>query len=185
MKLHKHTNQIFTIDNFCTQQECQEMISHSNETGYSPALIHSRGNSRWVPEYRNNTRVFQTSFEMAEQFWQKLKPVFSIQIGKSVPVGFNEMFRFYKYEPGEFFARHTDSPYYRTETECSYYTFLLYLNEGYTGGQTAFADLVIEPKTGMALIFHHSLLHEGLVLTEGIKYVLRSDIMFRYMETEA
>ncbi len=184
MELYKHTNQIFTIDNFCTPQECEEMILYSTETGYSPALVHSRNNSRWVPEYRNNSRVFHTSPDMAVQFWDKLKPIFDIKIGNSVPIGFNELFRFYEYKPGEYFKKHSDSAYYRNESEGSYFTFLLYLNEGYEGGETTFDNLIITPKTGMALIFAHELLHEGMVVIAGVKYVLRSDIMFRYLGSQ-
>jgi hypothetical protein len=29
----------------------------------------------------------------------------------------------------------------------------------------------------MALLFQHQLLHEGCVVTSGVKYVLRSDVM--------
>ena len=31
----------------------------------------------------------------------------------------------------------------------------------------------------MALIFLHSLYHEGNEVTQGVKYVLRSDVMYR------
>ena len=31
----------------------------------------------------------------------------------------------------------------------------------------------------MALLFQHRLLHEGAEVTAGVKYVVRSDIMYR------
>ena len=34
------------------------------------------------------------------------------------------------------------------------------------------------PRTGMALLFQHMLLHSGERVVSGIKYVLRSDILF-------
>ena len=37
----------------------------------------------------------------------------------------------------------------------------------------------IKPKTGMALVFHHPLRHEGKEITSGTKYVLRTDIMYK------
>jgi hypothetical protein len=181
MKLTKHTAQIFTIDQFCSPQECNELIRHSNETGYSPATVNTHMGTKLLPDYRNNTRVFHTSNELAETFWQKLQPLFDARIGNSVPIGFNELFRFYKYEPGQRFKKHRDSAYFRNDSEGSYYTFLLYLNEEYKGGETAFENLAITPKTGMVLIFVHDLIHEGKEVKEGVKYVLRSDIMFRYM----
>ena len=70
-------------------------------------------------------------------------------------------------------------------------TFMIYLNDGMTGGETRFfggieqafrqpADpyLAVQPKTGMALIFLHSIWHEGAVVQTGRKYVLRTDVMF-------
>jgi len=47
------------------------------------------------------------------------------------------------------------------------------------GGATNFKDISIKPETGMALIFKHELLHEGAKVTAGLKYVLRSDVMYR------
>jgi hypothetical protein len=37
----------------------------------------------------------------------------------------------------------------------------------------------IEPHAGMALLFQHRLLHEGSEVTSGVKYVVRSDVMYR------
>jgi len=46
---------------------------------------------------------------------------------------------------------------------------------------TNFLDLerTIEPRAGMALLFQHRLLHEGSEVTDGVKYVVRSDVMYR------
>jgi hypothetical protein len=46
---------------------------------------------------------------------------------------------------------------------------------------TAFPDYDVEvvPRTGMALLFQHALVHEGCVVTHGVKYALRSDVMYR------
>jgi prolyl 4-hydroxylase len=57
---------------------------------------------------------------------------------------------------------------------------MVYLNEEFTGGATAFHDFHLEvaPRTGMALIFQHLVLHEGCELIDGTKYVLRSDVMY-------
>jgi len=56
---------------------------------------------------------------------------------------------------------------------------MIYLNDNYEGGETTFNDLTIRPQQGMALVFLHDLEHEGSVVRQGVKYVLRSDIMFR------
>lgn len=52
-------------------------------------------------------------------------------------------------------------------------------NEIFEGGETAFENLTIQPKTGTALCFLHEIKHEGCPINKGIKYVLRSDVMYR------
>jgi len=37
----------------------------------------------------------------------------------------------------------------------------------------------VVPVSGMALVFNHNILHEGEALKSGVKYLMRSDIMFR------
>jgi hypothetical protein len=56
---------------------------------------------------------------------------------------------------------------------------MIYLNDNFNGGATTFNDLVVLPKKGMALVFYHYFEHEGAEVTEGTKYVLRTDIMYR------
>lgn len=94
-------------------------------------------------------------------------------------LNFNEMFRVYKYSPGQQFKMHRDGSYIRNENEKSFYTFLIYLNDDFEGGETEFENLfTIIPKKGAALIFYHPLRHEGKTLISGLKYVLRTDVMY-------
>jgi prolyl 4-hydroxylase len=69
----------------------------------------------------------------------------------------------------------------RGPRERSLLTLMVYLNEGFEGGATAFHDfgVAVRPRTGMALLFQHRLLHEGCEVSAGVKYVLRSDVMYR------
>ena len=58
---------------------------------------------------------------------------------------------------------------------------MVYLNECEAGGHTKILDLdlSIAPKPGCALLFNHHLLHEGARVERGIKYAVRSDLMYR------
>ena len=56
---------------------------------------------------------------------------------------------------------------------------MIYLNEDMIGGETKFNHHSIKPATGKALIFKHELVHEGSKVIKGIKYVLRTDVMYR------
>ena len=42
----------------------------------------------------------------------------------------------------------------------------------------------VTPKEGTALIFNHDTLHEGLPVTEGVKYIIRTEIMYCRVDTE-
>jgi len=91
----------------------------------------------------------------------------------------------YRYKPGMRFAPHSDGAFVRDETEMSFYSYLVYLNCEFEGGQTTFLtepEIQIEPQTGWGLIFQHPLLHEGSEVTSGTKYVARTDLMYRKSE---
>ena len=87
---------------------------------------------------------------------------------------------FYRYDVGQQFDWHYDGCYERPNGERSWLTFMIYLNGDFDGGQTAFENAAVEPDTGMALFFVHQVLHKGQPVTNGRKYVLRSDVMYRF-----
>lgn len=37
---------------------------------------------------------------------------------------------------------------------------------------------VVQPAVGKALVFEHAIVHEGVAVDEGSKYVLRTDVMY-------
>lgn len=179
MQINKHTNNIFTIDNFWTKQECEDFIIMSETIGYTPATVTTEKGQKLVNEVRNNNRVIFNDDQLADKIWQELKSFAPSQFGNSKAIGLNELFRFYKYQVGQQFKKHRDQSFIRNDIEASYFTFLIYLNDNYEGGETTFNDFVIQPKQGTALIFQHDLEHEGSSVKQGIKYVLRTDIMYR------
>jgi prolyl 4-hydroxylase len=166
------------IDNFLSLKECADLIQLSEEIGYEAAKVNINGRQVNVPMVRDNERVLHFDKRLAENYWEKLKPEIP-KIGNSYPIGLNELWRFYKYFPGNRFKKHRDGSYARNEKEASFYTILIYLNSDFEGGETGFDDMIVKPETGMALIFDHNVRHEGIATTSGIKYVLRSDIMYR------
>lgn len=58
--------------------------------------------------------------------------------------------------------------------------FLIYLNEGCLGGETLFrqGNLKVSPKMGSAILFEHQLWHQGAEVESGVKFVLRSDVVY-------
>jgi prolyl 4-hydroxylase len=146
---------------------------------YEPATVQTENGPRLVDFIRNNNRVTYKDNDLANELWSAVKDYAPASIGESEAIGLNELFRFYKYQPGQQFKKHRDQSYIRNSKEASYFTFMIYLNDDFKGGATTFNDLVVTPKGGSALIFYHYIEHEGSEVLEGTKYVLRTDIMFR------
>lgn len=169
-------NKIITIDDFLTPEECENLINLSENLIYEKAKIDI---GKVVTEVRNNERVFYESKDLAKELFEKAKTYLVPKIGNSIVLELNELFRFYKYEKGHYFKGHQDGNFIRNDKEASYFTFLIYLNENYEGGETNFIEHKITPKTGTLLVFFHKLYHEGNEVTEGKKYVLRTDVMYR------
>jgi len=173
---HLIPDKIITVENFLTEQECSEFIDLGENSGFEMAKIDT---GSLMPEVRNNDRAFHENHALAEKLFKRLQPYVVPKIGNSIAVGLNELFRLYKYQKGQQFKGHQDGSFIRNDVEASYYTFLIYLNDGYEGGETIFLKHKIVPRKGMGLIFLHKLYYEGGEVLNGTKYVMRSDIMYR------
>lgn len=182
MKLTELAQNIYFIEDFWSAQQCDDFIAKTESIGYQPATIQTDNGPRLVDFIRNNNRVVYKDYDMASELWHLLKDIAPQEIGQSKAVGLNELFRFYKYQPGQLFKKHRDQSFIRNSSEASYFTFMIYLNDDFKGGATTFDHLEVSPKKGSALIFYHYLEHEGSEVIEGTKYVLRTDIMYKLKE---
>lgn len=171
--------EILEIPGFLSPAECTAFIAKSEAMGYEMAKVNAGSSQRIVRNIRNNERILHNDQGLADSLWAQLKEHVPSQIGLSEAIGLNELFRFYKYQVGQKFRRHRDESYQRNDSDFSYYTFMVYLNDGFEGGTTTFQNLTVKPEKGKALVFLHQLEHEGSEVTSGIKYVLRSDVMYR------
>ena len=179
---------IWTIDALLTPEECAAWIAWAEAKGFDEAPINTAHGPEMRKDTRNNSRVMVDLPELTSLLWERARPYVPADWGGRPVIGLNERVRFYRYDPGERFAPHADGAFRRANGERSELTFIVYLNEAFTGGQTAFYGswrtvvdppyVTTEPRTGQALLFHHPLWHEGLEVTAGRKYALRSDVMF-------
>ena len=110
---------------------------------------------------------------------------------------------------GDHFSPHLDGPWVPSEEESSVFTVVMYLNSDFEGGATSSLKKVlfpmcklsiiiwprpslplggvlcsVSPKAGTALIFNHDTVHEGQPVTQGTKYIIRTEIIFRQVDTE-
>lgn len=58
---------------------------------------------------------------------------------------------------------------------------LVYLNSLEDSGSTRFRDAQVDvfPRVGKAVLFRHELWHAGMPVNDGVKYVLRTDVLFK------
>lgn len=179
----------FVIHDFLMPQECAAYVAFSEQQGYEDASINIGGANAVVQDYRNNRRVMVDAADAAAKLFERarpaLPPVLWFDGVERTAAGLNERFRFYRYDPGQSFEPHYDGSFRRNEREESLLTFMVYLNEDFTGGTTDFYEqentprLRVKPRRGMALVFRHEMFHAGAPVVSGRKYVLRSDVMYR------
>jgi predicted 2-oxoglutarate/Fe(II)-dependent dioxygenase YbiX len=171
---------VWTIPEVLSREECAELIARIESNNPSSAPISTSTGFVMRPDIRNNDRTIFDDPELAAELFDRVRREVPPTLFGRVPCGANERFRCYRYDVGHKFSLHGDGAFVRSPTEGSLLTFMVYLNEGFEGGETDFPDLEtrIVPKTGMALLFQHPLLHEGCEVLSGTKYVLRSDVMY-------
>jgi len=156
----------FVIENLFTKEECDALISRSEQEGYEEALVNIGGGHQMkMNDMRNSDRCIIDDPEVAQDIWQRVMQVLdsvqnlqaentvqSLNLEKLlVPergwtaVGLNERLRILRYGPGTFFKPHCDGSYVRgkeagkpRQGEKSFVTCQLYLNQGCEGGETRF-----------------------------------------------
>ncbi|HEX2691488.1 MAG TPA: 2OG-Fe(II) oxygenase [Kofleriaceae bacterium] len=171
---------VFTLADVLRPDECMDMIARVEQLGFEDAPITTLRGFEMRPDVRNNKRVMLDDTGLAAELFGRLGGAIPPRLFGRRAVGVNERFRCYRYEPEQRFAPHYDGAYTRSPVERSELTLMVYLNDEFTGGRTAFHDFDVEvaPRTGIALLFQHRLLHEGCIVRSGVKYVLRSDVMY-------
>ena len=182
MKLDHEAPYILTLDNVISRYECADWINKIDSLDPKMAPITTMKGEVYKSEYRNNERVMINSPDYANSLFGRIKDRLPSSIFGASIVGLNELFRCYRYKPGMKFLPHSDGCYSRDDGERSYYTLLIYLNEVDSGGETAFyvePEIKITPKAGSILVFQHDITHEGCEVVSGIKYVVRTDVMYR------
>ncbi|KAL4539192.1 hypothetical protein Ndes2526B_g02548 [Nannochloris sp. 'desiccata'] len=178
---------MLTMEGCLTPDEASKFIKAAESIGFQHQG--SRG-AAYGEAFRDNDRITIQSPELADHLWTQtgLRQVLTdVNISGERAVGLNSNLRIYRYSKGQRFGRHVDDSVFvekpRGETQ---YTLLLYLSS-VVGGETIFYDdknrklASVAPQPGLALLHRHGdycLDHEGAAVRDGVKYVLRSDVVF-------
>lgn len=182
------TTPAWVWSHFLSEEECANIIATTNTLGY--------GCTAYNKDLRGNLRLICDDPFLAEALWQRVQKLLPKDLGVDhdsrhwVPCGVNSRFRFSKYYPGDRFSHHCDDCVILGADSRSMYTLNVYLNDndaatriyvGIPGFEDRYND--VTPKSGVALVFQQlptaQVLHEGRRVTNGHKYLMRSDIMFK------
>ena len=173
------------IENVFTLDECKHLISISEKNGYNKASLFT--DNTGVEHYMDDTRSCHRSIIddphlaklLERRIWDVIPKLYNGMKYHSI----NERFRFLKYDGSGHFKRHTDGQY-KDKVRKSHITILIYLNDLYTGGFTTFypkngnSGFVLNPKPGMVCLMDQDISHEVPPLIDGIKYVIRTELMY-------
>lgn len=164
---------LWSVDDVYTEAECRDFIDFIERS--SPALATNN------PLYRDQDRVIKDDPEIAGELFRRLRPHLPERIDVLGLVGLNERLRMYRYRVGQRFEPHMDHWYRPGGNLITLHTVLVYFNDDFEGGETRFREQIeqtITPKRGMAAIFQHKVRHEGCPVRRGVKYAMRSDVIY-------
>ncbi|THY63307.1 prolyl 4-hydroxylase [Aureobasidium pullulans] len=145
-----------------------------------------------------------------DKLWERVRPYVPEESQGRKVRGINRRFRVYRYVPGAEYRCHIDGAWppsgidaatdkYQYDAspadarQSSLYTFLIYLNDEFEGGETSFFipsvregvmnAYPVKPIMGSVAVFPHgeaagALLHEGTGVTKGAKYIIRTDVEY-------
>jgi len=185
------------VHNVLDEDDCADLIRCINQKGFTPALLNiGNGRQRYEPDVRNGHRAIVDNQELSSYLLEMLRPHLPGMIQGSHLVDLNERCRVLCYTPGQEFGPHYDGCFVRprgsrNEGDESMVTVQLYLHDvpESSGGATTFLAggrgagpkeaLPCQPRAGSVLLFTQNLLHEGSLVTSGLKYTLRTEAMYR------
>jgi predicted 2-oxoglutarate/Fe(II)-dependent dioxygenase YbiX len=184
----------FVVEGFLDPARCAEMVARVEEVGFERALFGGVHGTR-VEAVRDNDRVVEDAPGLAGELFARLEPLLPDAwrarqmlrrhaIGSHTLVGMNERLRWYRYAGEQRFRPHVDKPFVGSDGRVSCHTILVYLSGEVEGGATRLElsrgdSRKIAPEAGRLLCFDHALVHEGMPVERGVKYVLRTDLMWR------
>jgi len=202
----------FVVCGAFSRAECARVVAAGEAVGFEPDEP-AGGSATEKQSVLAHAFVWCVDGAFANAFWQdRIAPHLPPSLA-GCAVGLNRRWRVYRYVPGAAYRIHIDGAWPGSGLDehgdyvydaygdgtWSQMTCLIYLNDGFGGGETKFyipspmdpsSHGVLDcrgivPSAGAALFFPHgaagrTLLHEGSGVAEGgVKYVIRTDLLFR------
>ncbi|CCX11408.1 hypothetical protein FPQ18DRAFT_367905 [Pyronema domesticum] len=199
-------NAIF-LQNVLSQTTCRQIIAAAETMGFTPDQA-AAGSATELASVLAHNFYWMADEAFCTSLFERVKPFLPATV-KGLPVrSINRRFRCYRYVPGAVYRPHVDGAWppsgitskgeyvYNAsdpeKPEYSRFTFLVYLNDEFEGGETTFFVPApgegleargVKPMMGSVVVFPHgdaegSLVHEGTGVTKGAKYIIRTDVVY-------
>ena len=181
---------LWTVPDLLTGAECDEVVALAAASVWQPATVNRQQGRQVDARLRDSDTAVLRGSTWGPRLWERVRPRVPATMSREdertgqrlemSPCGVFEPVRVYRYEVGQHFGLHQDQSYFRDDGARSLLTLMVYLNDGFGGGETDFPEQErrVVPRRGEALLFQHMLLHAGRPVTSGTKLVLRSDVLF-------
>ncbi|RKO89073.1 oxidoreductase-like protein [Blyttiomyces helicus] len=189
-----------------TPSECAAMIAAAESIGFTPDEPAAGTTASALSSVLAHNVFWLADPELLAHIASRTAPFLPSTSGGGALAGINARWRVYRYVPGALYRPHIDGAWPGSGVDAdgkyvydvfgdrwSRMTFLVYLNEDFSGGETTFFvpseregvmdAWGVKPRTGCVACFPHgdtvgSLLHEGSGVTNGAKYVIRTDVLY-------
>lgn len=203
---HPHVPGLGLAKNVLSPAECKAIIAAGESVEFLPDAPLREGEDASILAH-NFYWVIDTQFH--DLLWSRVSPFVPASVNGRLARGINRRFRVYRYVPGAEYRCHIDGAWPPSgilpddtyvydssppeKKQSSLFTFLLYLNDEFEGGETTFFlpaakegvlnAYPVRPVMGGLAVFPHgdakgALLHEGTGVRKGAKYIIRTDIEY-------
>jgi hypothetical protein len=207
---HKHPSvpNLSLMRDVLSADECLSIVGSMEKIGFLPdAPLRDDGAGSSILAH-NVYWIIDQAFH--DKLWDRVKPFVPAEVAGKKARGINRRFRVYRYVPGAEYRCHFDGAWppsgvhpktgaYMYDSsppearQSSLFTFLVYLNDDFEGGETTFFTpsmregvmnaYPVRPIAGSIALFPHgdskgALLHEGTGVRSGAKYIIRSDVEY-------
>jgi hypothetical protein len=208
---HPSVPRLGMAQNVLSVAECKAIIAAGEHANFLPdSPLRENGDTSILAH--NFYWIIDTAFH--DILWSRVSPFLPKSLGGRIARGINRRFRVYRYVPGAEYRCHIDGAWPPSgirpddtyvyddspeeKKQSSLFTFLVYLNDEFEGGETTFFlpaakegvlnAYPVRPVMGSAAVFPHgeisALLHEGTGVTKGAKYIIRTDVEYDVEPTE-
>lgn len=210
-KQHPLVPNLSLATNLLSPTECKAIIAAGESVQFLPDAPLREGGDVSILAH-NFYWVVDQPFH--DTLWSRISPFIPASVGGRLVRGLNRRFRVYRYVPDAEYRCHIDGAWPPSgilpddtyvydasppdKKQSSLFTFLIYLNDDFEGGETTFFlpsaregtlnAYPVRPVMGAAAIFPHgdtsALLHEGTGVRKGAKYVIRTEIEYDVEPTQ-